>query len=117
MTNTAIMLANALLAHHRDFCATHDTRPPIIEQCTIAYRQLCEEAGTPGLEIGIGKFLQEVATWCAENGYPPINALAINAVAQMPGESYDLAPGCSILNWENEVIASIVFRGYPATVS
>ena len=115
MTQIAVMLANALLDHHRAFCVPHTTRPPTIDRCVITYGDLCREAGTPGLERGIGRFLQEVAEWCAARGYPPINSLAVNAETRMPGESYDLAPGCSIVTWPAEATATIVFVGYPAT--
>jgi hypothetical protein len=115
MTPIAVMLANALLDHHRTFCVPHTSRLPIIDRCVITYGDLCQQAGVPGLEHGVGRFLQEVAEWCAVRGYPPINALAVNAESRMPGDRYDLAPGCSIINWPAEATATIVFTGYPAT--
>lgn len=116
MNSTAEMLANALLEQQRNFCLTHALHPPIIDDCVITYGDLCREAGTPGLERSIGRFLQEVAQWCDANKYPPINSLAVNAESRMPGESYDLAPGCSIVTWPQEVTAAILFQNYPHTV-
>lgn len=115
MTPTAIMITNALLAHHSSVCVPHTPTPPIIDACVITYRELCQQAGTPGLEQGVGPFLQEVAEWCAARGYPPINSLAVNGQTRVPGDSYDRAPGCSIHNWDAEVTASIVFAAYPPT--
>jgi len=115
MNETAILLANALLEHHRTVCLPHTFRPPIIDRCLITYGDLCQQAGTPGLERSIGHFLQQVAEWCAERGYPPINALAVNTQTRMPGEGYDEAPGCSIVAWPAEATTAIVFTNYPAT--
>jgi hypothetical protein len=77
---------------------------------------LCAQAGYPDIVRSVGRFLQETAEWCEQNGYPPINALAVNSDSRMPGDSYELAPGCSILGWPNEARACIDFAGYPATV-
>jgi hypothetical protein len=109
------MLANALLDHHRAVCVPHTSRPPIVDRCVITYGDLCSQANVPGLERSVGHFLQEVAEWCAAHGYPPINALAVNADSRMPGEGYDLAPGCSIMRWPAEATDAIAFAGYPAT--
>ena len=91
MTPTAVRLANALLDHHSEFCVPHTLRPPTIDRCVVTDGDLCRQAGTPGLERGVGRFLQEVAEWCAARGYPPINALAVNAETRSPGER---ALGC-----------------------
>ena len=115
MSPIAVLLANALLEHHREFCVPHAPRPPVIDRCLITYGDLCRQAGVPGLEHGVGRFLQEVAEWCAARGYPPINALAVNRETRMPGDSYDLAPGCNILTWPSEATAVIQFGGYPAS--
>ena len=32
---------------------------------------------------------------------------------RIPGDSYDVARGCSIINWPREAEACIVFEGYP----
>jgi len=115
MTNTAIMLANALLKHHRAVCMPHEFRPPITDRCLISYGNLCREAGTPGLESVIGKFLQEVAIWCAENCYPPLNSLAVSTETGTPAVSYDFAPGCSRATWTVEVEDCITCGRYPQT--
>jgi hypothetical protein len=114
MTPIAVMLADAVLDHHVNFCVPHASRPPIIDQCVITYGDLCRSAGVPGLEHGVGKFLGEVAEWCAAHRWPPINSLAVNAESRMPGDSYDLAQGCNLLMWPDEASNCIVFTGYPA---
>ncbi len=82
-------------------------------ECLIAYGVLCTLAGVPHLTRYPGRFLQEIAEWCAANGWPPLNALAINADEGHPGSHYDVAPECSLLNWPAEVDECIAFRGYP----
>ena len=116
MRTTAVMLADALLQHHADVCIAHHHRPPIIERCVISYGDLCRSAGCPGLEHNVGTFLAEIAIWCGNNKWPPINALAVNGTTRMPGEGYDSAHGCSLADWHGEVTDCIVFTGYPASV-
>jgi hypothetical protein len=88
-----------------------------INSCIIAYGPLCELAGYPDIVRSVGRYLQETAEWCAEHGLPPLNALAVNGETRMPGESYDVAPGCSLLNWEAEVRACIDYPDYPDHVA
>jgi hypothetical protein len=45
-------------------------------------------------------------------GYPPLNALAVNAQTRMPGDGYYGAEQCQF--WPKEVRACLVFQGYPA---
>ncbi|MCE9638111.1 MAG: hypothetical protein K8T90_20610 [Planctomycetes bacterium] len=112
MSDIATALANELLQQHAHFCAPG--RFP--DACVVTYGDLCERAGCPEVTRGVGQFLGEVAAWCGENGYPPLNALAVNQDSRMPGDSYDVAVNCSLLGWPNEVRACIDFRGYPAHV-
>lgn len=116
MTPIAEALCNVLLEHHRAVCLPHQFRPPIIDRCVIPYGELCERAGYPEVTRGVGRYLQEVAEWCCANRWPPINSLAVNQDTRMPGDNYDLAPGCSTVNWPGEAEACIEFRGYPENV-
>lgn len=113
MTPIARALTYALLEHHRDVCVPHTFRPPIIDQCLITYGDLCERAGQSGIARSVGRFLQEVAEWCAQNGWPPLNSLAVNKDSRMPGDNYNVAPGCSLLGWPTEAAKCIEFGGYP----
>ena len=115
MTPIAEALCNALLDHHRNVCTPHGHRPPIVEHCVIAYGDLCDHAGYPDMTRRVGRFLQEVADWCNANEWPPLNSLAVNGESNVPGDNYDAAPGCSIINWEEEARACILFEGYPET--
>ena len=116
MNDISEMLANALLKHHATVCVLHTPRPPVIDRCLITYGELCIKAQVPGIEQGVGRYLQEVAEWCVGSGLPPINALAVNKDSRMPGDSYDAAPECNLITWEAEAINCIVFAGYPPTV-
>jgi hypothetical protein len=82
-------------------------------ECLVTYGALCSLAGVPHLTRYPGRWLQEIAEWCAANGWPPLNSLAINAQAHRPGSLYHAAPGCSHEGWENQVDTCIAFRGYP----
>jgi hypothetical protein len=117
VTPEARALAQALLDHHKHVCglATDPNLP--IDLCVIPYGDLCELAGMPQLKNVAGKFLREIAEWCHKNGWPPLNALAVNHATRMPGRGYDHAPGCSLANWRNEASACISFSGYPDTVA
>lgn len=117
MTAEARALAQALLDHHRVTCPPRLGTKPSVDSCIIAYGPLCNRAGVPHLTRSVGQFLREVADWCSKNGWPPINALAVNRETRMPGEGYDGAPGCSLLAWPDEARAAIDFGGYPDKVS
>src|SRR4051812_47289810 len=112
MTPIALAITEALLARHQAEC--QPGRP--VNSCTIPYRQLCELAGYAEIVQSVGRYLRETAEWCAENNYPPLNALAVNAISQMPGDNYDLAAGCNLLSWPDEVRTCIEFQGYPTEV-
>jgi hypothetical protein len=88
----------------------------MVEQSVIFYGNLCERAGLPFLTHGVGRFLGEIAEWCEENGWPPLNALAVNRATGMPGEGYDGAAGSDLLHWPQQVRACMVFAGYPDTI-
>ncbi len=89
-----------------------------IDRYVIPYGRLCEVARVPGIEHGIGSYLNEIAEWCAENNYPPINALAVNAQTRRPGEGYDGAGHgeCNIEDWDQVVEQCIRFNRYPDNV-
>jgi hypothetical protein len=116
MRPEAVAMANVLLKHHRLVCRRPRRTVPIIDSCLITYGKLCDQAGLPYLHHP-GSFLGEIAQWCDDKGWPPINSLAVNAVSRMPGEGYDTAKGCSIIDWPKQAEACIKFRGYPDSVS
>jgi len=60
----------------------------------------------------VGAFLGEVAEWCADNGYPPLNALAVNETG-VPGVGFDGAGGFRMDNWPADVEACVRFTEYP----
>jgi len=117
MTPEAGALAQALLSHRRKICRSQGSEPTAIDGCVIAYGDLCERAGLPHLKPTVGKYLREVAQWCDDNGWPPLNALAVNHETRRPGRGYDGAPGCSLERWQDEVTACINFTGYPDSIS
>ena len=110
-------LAQALLDHRRKVRRYRGETTPPIESCVITYSDLCEQAGLPHLKPSVGKFLREIAQWCHDNGWPPLNALAVNHDTRKPGHGYDGAPGCSLAIWQDEVVACINFPGYPEIIA
>lgn len=117
MSPEAQKLAQALLDHHGKFCRWQSETSSSIDSCLMAYGDLCERTGLSHLKPSVGKFLSEVAQWCLDNGWPPLNALAVNHDTRRPGHGYDGAPGCSLARWEDEATACIKFGAYPALVS
>lgn len=118
MRPEARALGNALLQHHK---TRTQAAPPaqrvLIRRYTISYSDLCARARVPHLTRIVGSFLGEVAQWCADHGYPPLNALAVNASTAQPGEGYDGAGGFKMVDWHAEVERCIRFTGYPASVT
>jgi len=117
MSPEAQKLAQALLDHHRKVCCLRNQAGSSVDSCLITYGDLCERAGLPHLKSTVGRYLREVAQWCHDNGWPPLNALAVNHDTQRPGRGYDRAPGCNRETWQDEVAASINFSGYPDFIS
>jgi hypothetical protein len=117
MSPEAQRLAQALLDHHRKVCRSQKETGPSIESCLIVYADLCEQARLSHLKPNVGKFLREIAQWCHDQNWPPLNALAVNHDTGKPGHGYDSAPGCSRERWRDEVTACIKFAGYPDSIS
>ena len=116
MSPVAQAICKALLEHHATVCRSHRPRPPIVDQCVITYGVLCDRAGYPQVTQSVGRYLQEVAEYCNQRGWPPLNSLAVNQETRIPGDNYDVAPRCSLLNWESEAKRCIQFEGYPVSV-
>jgi hypothetical protein len=122
MTAEATAIAKVLLRRHSQQCGAYKGAIPksitdrIVKQSVISYGSLCERAGVPFLTHGVGRFLGEIAEWCEENDWPPLNSLAVNRATGMPGEGYDGAPGSDLLRWPEQIRQCIVFDGYPETV-
>jgi hypothetical protein len=117
MTFEARALAQALLDHHKRSCRPLRKATPNIESCLITYGSLCEEAGLPHLKPTIGIYLREIAQWCHENGWPPLNSLAVNHESHRPGRGYNAAPGCNLERWSDQVSACVSFADYPDAIS
>jgi hypothetical protein len=114
MRAESVALLEVLVTHHRATCRRSDRAAPPRETCLITYGALCQRAGVPNLTRVVGQSLLEVAQWCEERALPPINSLAVNAETRMPGENYDVAPNCSLLDWPADADACIRCRDYPA---
>lgn len=119
MTEEARALTRELLRHHEQVCesfgvdAAENVTDRMIDQSIIPYGVFCERAGVPFLTRGVGQFLQETAEFCDQNDWPPLNALAVNVETGMPGDGYDIAPGCALIRWPEDVKRCIAFGGYP----
>jgi len=116
MRPESVAMARELLAHHQHMCDSRNGRIPHRDECTITYGDLCSRAGVPFLTRNPGPFLLEIARWCQINGWPPINALAVNGETRVPGYNYDVAPGCDLLQWPRDVDAVIACQLYPRDV-
>ena len=117
MSPDAKVLGQALLDHHRKFCPSQSGEISSTDSCLITYGALCECAGLSHLKPAVGRFLREIAQWCHDNGWPPLNALAVNHDTHRPGRGYGGAPGCSLERWQDEVTACIRFADYPDIIS
>ena len=117
MSPEARVLAQALLDHHKRVCRPRSGAKPNIDSCLIRYGDLCEQAGLAHLKPTVGKILREIARWCHENGWPPLNSLVINHETRRPGHGYNGAPGCSLEHWLDQARDCIAFDGYPDAIS
>jgi len=117
MSPEAEKLAQALLDHHKEVCRPQTEAGTCVDSCLVTYGDLCERAGLSHLKPKVGKFLREVALWCHDKNWPPLNALAVNHETRRPGRGYDGAPGCNQERWQDDVTACIRFADYPDVIS
>jgi hypothetical protein len=108
MRSEAIAMANVLLKHHKTIRKGQN-----FDKCLIPYGKLCDMANVPWLTHNPGPFLGDIAQWCKMKGWPPLNALAVRADLRHPGDGYDKAAGCSLVDWVSEAEACISFTEYP----
>jgi hypothetical protein len=107
-------LGQALLDHHKLVTKTHPPGKKILaSKYTIQYGVLCSQAAMPHLVRIVGTFLGEIAQWCADCGYPPLNALAVNE-SGVPGVGYDGAGGFKASHWDDDAEKCVRFVTYPA---
>jgi hypothetical protein len=111
----AVLVCQVLLNHQRSIVRLK-RRPPF-QQCLITYGEVCEAAGLPLLTEAISICLWEIAEFCADNGWPPLNAIVINARTREPGKGYEKAPGCSRESWLDEAQRCLDFAHYPDLVT
>jgi hypothetical protein len=110
-------LGQALLDHHQLVTKKHPPGKKVVaSKYTIQYGILCLQAGLPHLVRIVGTFLGEVADWCAEHKYPPLNALAVNETG-VPGVGYDGAGGFKAQHWDIYVDECVRFQTYPAKMA
>jgi DNA-binding XRE family transcriptional regulator len=114
MSARARRLCQTLLNHHR---ARTKTRPPGKQvspgSYTISYSDLCLTAGVPN-EPANNRCYGEIADWCLDNEWPPLNSLAVNKDTRQPGDGYDGSGDfCDLMEWPTQVEACIRFNGYP----
>jgi len=110
-------LGQKLLDHHRAVCrgvsvSASDLTDSQVARLSIRYGVLCERAGLPFLTRSSGGYLREIAIWCEQEGWPPINALVVNE-SGLPGEGYDRAPGGGYAKWPEQVRKAVVCKEYP----
>ncbi len=60
----------------------------------------------------IGEPLDEIANWCYEHGFKPLNALAVENKRRRPSPGYEEAPGCG--EWYDDIRKCVAFHGYPS---
>ena len=123
LTEEARVLVRELLRRHEQSCHSLGVHKPeevtdsMVNRSTVFYGTLCDRAGVPFLTHSVGRYLGEIAKWCYENRWPPLNSLAVNSESKMPGHGYDEAAGSSLLQWPDEVRRCIAFDSYPPSAS
>jgi hypothetical protein len=114
LSEEAAAICQVLINHQR--AILRSTNRPPFDECLLSYGEVCEYAGLPLLIEPVSGCLWEIAEFCAENEWPPLNALVINARTGEPNKSYDKAPGCSLKAWRDEAQRCIEYAHYPDLV-
>jgi hypothetical protein len=115
MKPVASAICDQLLQHQRNIreAIAGDQLSCSNRECLISYGELCQRAGYPQVTESVGAHLQQIADWCRENGWPPLNALAVNASTGMPGDGYNIPLNCDSSRWWEQANAALLFEGYP----
>jgi hypothetical protein len=116
MRPEAFDMARELVKHHAEICSkvsatVEEMTDAQVHQCCIRYGLLCERINAPYLARISGGFLHDIAVWCEEESWPPINALVMNQHG-IPGDGYDTAPGGGYAEWPKQVRRAIAFKEY-----
>jgi hypothetical protein len=111
LSEEALAICQVLLDHQRALLGS-PKRPPF-QQCLLTYGDICEAARLPLLTQSVNRCLWEIAEFCADNEWPPLNALVVNARTREPDKSYAKAPGCNLKNWLDEAQRVIAYPHYP----
>ena len=85
LSEEAVAICQVLLNHQRSLLRLPE-RPPF-QQCMLTYGDVCEGAGLPLFIEPVSRCLWEIAEFCADNGWPPLNALVVNARTHEPGKA------------------------------
>ncbi len=116
-SNLGRALANALLRKHAAAVETYPVGKTIARNnYLISYGDLCAVAKVPVSPLAIGPYLSEIAEWCRDEQFPPLNALAVNATTKQPGSSYNGAGGFKFASWPTDVEACVRWTKYPPSV-
>jgi hypothetical protein len=114
MRPIAQALARVLLERHKEVCRPRNRTAATVTQqdineSIICYGDLCKRARPSCAPIGSGAFLFEIAKWCSDQRppWPPLNSLAVNKKARIPGRNYPAR------DWGKDVRECIAFKGYP----
>ena len=106
-------LINELLAHRRRILTIPYAD---FDSYLTTYGSICNAVGAPERTHSVGRPLGNIAKFCQERDWPPLNALVVNSETRMPGHSYDSAPGCDLLKWPDQVKRVINFEDYAQQV-
>lgn len=106
-------LGQKLLEHHRARCSgmsiqPYDLTDSQVSRISIRYGALCQRAGMPFLTPSSGGFLREIAVWCEQEGWPPINALAVNE-SGLPGEGTTALRAVAMPNGPGKSVRQLPF--------
>lgn len=116
MSDRAVKLANALLQHQRRFRREpKNVNQKSVEKAIIAYQAIGTNAHIGWRDIG--QPLRDIAEWCDEQGWPPLNSLAVNNKTHEPSKEYDGAGNFQLAQWCYDVRKCIGFSGYPKKVT
>ena len=115
LSEEAVAICQVLLNHQRSILRLKE-RPPF-QQCLLSYGDVCEGAGLPLLVQSVNNCLWEIAEFCADNEWPPLNSLVVNSKTHEPSKTYDHAPGCSLENWRDDVQRCLAFPHYPDLIT
>jgi len=117
MTSEARALARVLVYHHSNLGLRAHGLTDIDPDPFLITRRFMSASGRPFSYSDRRTFPTRSCSMVRGEWLAATKSLAVNRETRRPGEGYDNARGCNLVEWHNDVIRCITYDRYPEASS